>query len=385
MTIWDELAEHAALPFDQARMLPVAAYTDPDVLDAELDRLFGRDWLCAGRATDLAAAGDHVTVDIPVRGGADAARSVIVLRDDRGEIRAFDNVCVHRGARLLDGCGRVARITCPYHAWVYRLDGSLVGGPYLHDTTEADGRPFDPAAHALGAVRVEEWEGFVFVNLDPDAAPLAPRLAGLGEVVRRFDMASYETVRDEVDVWSTNWKLLVENFMDAYHVFQVHRNSFAADGDSTLDTTMYPGTLDWAHHRVVHATGPDLAAADRIGLDGDWRKTIVLAAVFPGFVIQLQPDWLWFLRITPMGTDRVRIHWQIAVAPETLAAADDPDEYVRELNELVDLVNSEDLPVVTGVRRSLDRPQFERAPFSYLERNVYDVDRYVATRVVGER
>jgi phenylpropionate dioxygenase-like ring-hydroxylating dioxygenase large terminal subunit len=162
-------------------------------------------------------------------------------------------------------------------------------------------------------------------------------------------MGSYVTVRDEVDVWPTNWKLLVENFMDAYHVFKVHKESFGADGDSTGATEMYPGTLDWAHHRVVEADGPDLTADADDRLDGEWRRTIVLAAVFPGFVIQLQPDWLWFLRITPVGTDRVRIAWQVAVAPATLEAADDPDDLVAGINALVDQVNNEDYPVVAGI------------------------------------
>ena len=107
----------------------------------------------------------------------------------------------------------------------------------------------------------------------------------------------------------------------------------------------------------------------------------MLAAVFPGFVIQLQPDWLWFLRLTPVDTDRVRIAWQVAVAPATLDAAVDPDELIAGINALVDQVNSEDYPVVAGIRCSVDRPQFDRAPLSYLERNVYDFDRYLATRL----
>ncbi|MGB1084391.1 MAG: SRPBCC family protein, partial [Ilumatobacteraceae bacterium] len=116
-------------------------------------------------------------------------------------------------------------------------------------------------------------------------------------------------------------------------------------------------------------------------LDGEWRRTIVLAAIFPGFVIQLQPDWLWFLMITPMGTDQVRIAWQVAVAPTTLAAADDPDARIADINALIDQVNREDHPVVAGIRRSVDRPQFDRAPLSYLERNVFDFDRYLTTRL----
>ncbi|MEL0041473.1 MAG: SRPBCC family protein, partial [Ilumatobacter sp.] len=95
------------------------------------------------------------------------------------------------------------------------------------------------------------------------------------------------------------------------------------------------------------------------------------------------PDRLWFLRITPVDTERVRISWQDAVAPATLEAADDPEALVAGINALVDKVNSEDHPVVAGIRRSVDRPQFDRAPLSYLERNVYDFDRYLTTRLSG--
>ncbi len=311
MSVFDELRAHASLPFKQARMLPIEAYSSAEVLDAELATVFARDWQCVARTADLGDVGDYVCADLPVPGGG--MRSIVVIRGE-DSIRAFDNVCIHRGAQLLTGCGNESRITCPYHAWVYRHDGSLVGGPYMAESTEADGEPFSPDRHRLPEVRLEVWNGFVFVNLDPVAEPLGPRLAGLDEIVGRFDMGSYVTMRDEIDVWPTNWKLLVENFMDAYHVFKVHKESFGADGDSTGATEMYPGTLGWAHHRVVEADGPYLTADLDDRLDGEWRRTIVLAAVFPGFVIQLQPDWLWFLRITPVGTDRVRIAWQVAVA-----------------------------------------------------------------------
>ncbi|NCW47928.1 MAG: aromatic ring-hydroxylating dioxygenase subunit alpha, partial [Actinobacteria bacterium] len=284
MSVFDELRAHASLPFERARMLPLEAYSSEQVLDAELASVFARDWQCVARTADLNEVGDYACADLPVAGGG--MRSIVVIRG-KDSLRAFDNVCIHRGAQLLTGCGNEARITCPYHAWAYRHDGSLIGGPYMTESTEADGAPFSPDRHHLPEVQLEVWNGFVFVNLDPDAEPLGPRLAGLDEVVGRFSMEGYVTVRDEVDVWPTNWKLLVENFMDAYHVFKVHKESFGANGDHTADTEMHPGTLDWAHHRVVEADGPDLTADGDDRLEGKWRRTIVLAAVFPGFVIQL--------------------------------------------------------------------------------------------------
>ena len=108
---------------------------------------------------------------------------------------------------------------------------------------------------------------------------------------------------------------------------------------------------------------------------------VVLAAVFPTHVMQLQPDWLWYLQISPLGTDRVRIRWDVSVAPTVLAAQDDRDAYVRDLLDLLNAVNAEDQPIIEGVRRSADGDQFPRGPLSYLERNVFDFDRYVARRL----
>ncbi|MEM7093902.1 MAG: aromatic ring-hydroxylating dioxygenase subunit alpha [Actinomycetota bacterium] len=371
MGVFEDLTAHAALSFERARMLPVEAYREPDVLRAEIAELFGRDWLCVGRMQDLVHDGDHLVAEIPAPGGS---RSVLVVRD-RGEVRAFDNVCVHRGARLVDCSGTTAaRFTCPYHAWSYRLDGSLIGAPHIEGDRLGE--------VALGSIAVSTWQGFVFVNQDPGAAPRAPRLAGLAEIIERYEPAGYEVVHRERLVWNTNWKLLVENFIDAYHVFHVHRASFGADGDSTADTEVHPGTHAWTHHRVVERSGPDLAAPAS-PLRGDWRKTIVLAAVFPGLVLQLQPDWMWSLRLQPRGTESVMIDAEVSISVSSRAAVDDVDAWTRDLVAFLDRVNGEDRPVVEGVASSMAGPQFTRGPWSSLERNVFDFDRYVATRLAG--
>jgi choline monooxygenase len=299
----------------------------------------------------------------------------LLVHGDDDVIRAFDNVCLHRGAPLVASCGNEARLTCPYHAWVYRLDGQLVGAPYM----QRGDQPFDPQPHRLGELSAEVWEGLVFVNAHTDPTPLAASLGGLTEVVEPFRMADYVPVHQQVDVWATNWKLLVENFMDTYHVFKVHRATFGVDSDSPTNTTMHPGTDTWAYHVALDRA--EMAHPANTTLVGDWRRAVVLAAVFPTHVMQLQPDYLWYLQISPMGTDRVRIRWDVSVAPDVLAAQADRTGYVRALVELLNRVNAEDQPVVESIRRAADGPQFERGPFSVYERNVYDFDRHVARRL----
>ena len=117
---------------------------------------------------------------------------------------------------------------------------------------------------------------------------------------------------------------------------------------------MFPGTDSWAHHAVIHDSGPDIAHPSNTALEGSWRRAVVLGAVFPTHVMQLQPDFLWYLQISPLGTGHVRIRWDVSVAPEMLAAQSDPDEYVAKVLALLNLVNAEDQPVVEGIRRTAE-------------------------------
>ena len=384
----DRLREHMGRPFTEATALPAEAYTSPEVRDAEREMIFASEWICVARVAELVNVGDHVVAEVP-SGTVDAVeaehhRSLLVVRASDVEVVVFENVCVHRGATLVEGAGTTSRFTCPYHAWTYRLDGQLVAAPYMQGSVEEDGSPFDVGCHELVRVRSELWQGFVFVTSDDDARPLGPRLTELDAVLGRYRLADYVPVHREVDVWDTNWKCLVENFMDAYHVFKVHRATFGAGGDSTLATTMCPGTAASAHHVVVDEPGGEHGEShpsdDR--LEGTWRQTTVLAAAFPTLVMQVQPDWLWYLQISPLGTARVRIAWHLAIAPVTLRHQPDPAAYVAGVVDLLHRVNAEDRPVVEGVRRGQRRSGLTSAPLSYLERNVYDFDQYVVGRLV---
>ena len=384
-----QLRAHAILPADRAVLLPPATYTEPAILQLEREHIFAGEWICVGRTADVPDKGDYVTREVPSPHD-DSLLSVILVRGDDAVVRVFSNVCVHRCATLLDGDGSTARITCPYHAWVYRLDGQCVAAPYMQHTSEADGSPFDPANHRLRELPTEVWEGFVFTSQSAAPAPLAPRIAGLTDEVARYRMSGYETVAGGTEVWHTNWKCLAENFLDAYHVFKVHRSTFAKESDSTGGTTVHPGGPGYTYHVAVDdpASAYGVAHLDNVVLEGTWRHSTVLAAVYPTLVVQLQPDWLWYLVLSPLGVGRVHIRWSLAVAPEVVAsemwsAGRDGDAYLTRILDLLAAVNAEDRPVIEGVWNALHHHDAARGPFSHLERNVFDIGRYIAARVTG--
>ncbi len=382
----EQLNAHAGLPLEQATVLPPAAYTDPAVLRLERERIFANEWLCVGRTADVPRNGHYATREVPSPHD-DSLLSVIVVRGDDGVVRAFTNTCAHRCATLLDGQGSTARITCPYHAWVYRLDGQCIAAPYMQQTTEADGTPFNPDSHRLMELATEVWEGFVYVNQSPRPTPLAPRVAGLTDVVSRYRMEGYVPVAGGTDEWDTNWKCLAENFLDAYHVFKVHKNTFAKDSDSTGSTTVYPGGEGYTYHVAVDdpASTYGVAHAANEVLDGPWRHSTMLTVTYPTHVIQLQPDWLWYLVLSPVGVGQVHIRWSLAIAPEVWNDPElDREPYLARILELLVAVNGEDRPIIEGVWRGLHHQDAARGPFSYLERNVYDVDHYIAGRLTGD-
>src|SRR5918992_4892409 len=183
-----------------AKTLPGRYYTSPDIFAAESDRVFAREWVCVGREESVAEPGAYVLADV-------AGESLIVVRDRAGTVRAFYNVCRHRGTRLCEaGSGQFSQtIQCPYHAWTYRLDGRLTGAPHMD---EVEG--FDKGDYPLHAAALGRWEGFIFVNLARDPEPFDRAFAPLAGRFARFTPASLRTVRPiEYDV-EANWELVLQ-------------------------------------------------------------------------------------------------------------------------------------------------------------------------------
>ena len=365
------LADNARGGFDNAQSLPPAIYHDPEILSLEIDRLFRAEWLCMGRLAEIQDPGDYIARDL-------AGAPVFVVRQRDGGVRAFANVCLHRAAQLLDGDGHVSRISCPYHSWTYDIDGQLIGAPFMQETPG-----FDVKDLRLVELGCETWEGFVYVNADADAAPPGPGLAGLTEVVGVYRMADYEPVFITEETWPTNWKCLVENYMDAYHIHRVHRESFAKYGSSEELTTLLDGEDAWTCHYVQEEAGPKAVAPhpDNTWISEENRHRTWLVNVFPAHTMQLQPDMLWYLSLIPAGVDGVRVRWGVSIPREILAGAGDRQAVIDETMALVHQVNGEDKPIVENVCNATRSPHAGQGRLSYLERNVWQFGRYLARKL----
>jgi Rieske 2Fe-2S family protein len=209
-------ASSAALPttdhVDRPVALPRRLYTDPELLEHEQELIFERTWQLAGHVCALPRAGSYLTASA-------GSQPVLVVRDEEGRLRAYRNVCRHRGSRLLSGTGQCkAAIRCRYHGWTYRFDGTLIGVP----EARTFGERLDKAALGLMPARVEELCGLVFVNLDRDATPLVELVGDLPARLKPYRMDSLESFAPAGDTQPANWKAIADNYIEGYHIPIAH-------------------------------------------------------------------------------------------------------------------------------------------------------------------
>lgn len=267
-------------PVDPDRALPTSAY-QPDSHHVDLDAIWHDDWIFVATADQVASPGDWVAVTV-------GAQPVIVLRRQDGELAALSNLCAHRGTLLLDGSGSDKRFQCPYHAWTYSDSGRLLAVPH----TQRD--DVDRDAHCLPSYRAEQWQGLVFVSLNPDVSPLSDRLAHLEPVVcgTGIDDLHHWTADRGDEEWAANWKLVISNAMESHHLFKVH--------PETLEP--YSPTAG-AYYLTGSANGTATGGESTRGGDDDY----LLLSLPPNLVCVITGGTLLWQVVYPIASDRTLV------------------------------------------------------------------------------
>ena len=344
----------ASRPFGSSRTLPAVAYTSHEVLAWERRRLFGGGWVCVGREAELRGGASHRAV---------AAGDIGVLLTFDGEaVRAFANVCRHRGHELLpDGdTARRAAIVCPYHGWAYRLDGALAAAGGMAAVTG-----FEPAEHGLVALPVTVWQGWAFVNGDAAALEFGAylgALAGLIEPYRPDRLRLGDRHRYEV---AANWKVIVENYHECYHCPRIHpelcRVSPPASGDNwSLPGVWVGGSMDLREHaETMSLDGRSLGRF----IDGAPRGTVRYVGLFPNLLISAHPDYVMTHLLEPLAPDRTRVEcsWYV---PEGVTDSSYAVDFW-------DVTNREDWAACESVQRGLSSPHHRPGPLAPNEDAVY--------------
>jgi glycine betaine catabolism A len=361
-------------PLEEARTLPGVAYASADVFAWELRHLWDSSWVCVGRAADLPAAGDQRAVPV-------GSASVLLVRDGDGTVRGFHNVCRHRGHELLEpGTRRRGRaIRCPYHDWVYGLDGSCRATPRFG---KADDGGVDRAAFPLVEARVEQWHGWVFVNLSGDAPALAAHLGNADVVVSAYGPERLVLgARHDYEV-AANWKIVVENYLECYHCAPIHPELCAVTPPES--GTGYPAapTGAWVGGPLALRDGVQTMSLDGRslgvpipGLPAARRREVGYAALLPSLLISPHPDYLMTHLLTPLAAGRTRVECSWYFPPE---AWDRPGFDPSYAADFWDVVNRQDWAACESVQRNASSPGWRQGPFSPWETDVHAVMAAVA-------
>lgn len=373
----DGLAQ-AFAPIGEACGLPNAAYWSDEWLKLEWEHCFRRSWVFAGAAAELPEPGAMKPVEI---GGA----PLIVLRDGDGIIRAFHNVCRHRGAKLVTEPCRKSTLTCPYHAWTYGLNGKLrarphFSGPNVTDTfRDGGGEKLD-----LVPVRCETWNGCVFVNVSDDAEPLEDWLRPMLERTPGYDFSAIRWAgKLEFEV-AANWKLVYENYMEGYHVFAIHPRllKFAPMNirwSGEWDRHVFYN--DYVFPEADEGRGADLPHYP--GLAGADAKRGLWFLCFPHFAAEVYPDQFTVLVSYPLAPDRTREELHVFLIGDA-ATSDEHAEARAATLRMWDDLNREDLGMLELLQQGRLSPAYDGGRLSpHWEGPTHDFGRRVVERLLG--
>lgn len=354
--------------------LPGEYYTSPDVFAREARSIFSERWLCAGRADALPKPGDYALFDA-------AGESLVLVRGREGRLRAFFNVCRHRGTRLCESpSGHFAGgIQCPYHAWTYGLDGALLGAPHMADVPW-----FDKAAYPLVPASAAEWEGFVFVHLAEHPQPLEDALRPLLGRFAPWRLSALVSAHRIVYDVRANWKLIFQNFSECYHCPPVHpalaKLSHYRSGANNLREGGILGG-----YMLIDSKGGSLTMSGRLcgtpladlPPGDEERQRVYYYSVFPSLFLTVQPDFVMVTRLSPREVGRTEVVCDWLFAPE---AAHAPGFAPMDGVEIWDVTNGQDWRMCELAQQGVSSRAYRPGPYSADESLLAAFDReYLAS------
>ena len=347
----------------EASHAPGAIYSSEEVLALEKRNIFMKEWLCIAREEEIEKPGDYFATRI-------VGEPVLLARNEKGELKAFANVCLHRGVEVACGAGNVKHFSCPYHAWTYDLDGKLVGASFMRES-----KGFDLSAAKLKELHVGAWAGWVFVNLSENPGSLAEAVSEFSTDVGLLKMEDLRLGTKITLDLPTNWKFVVENLMDVYHVRTLHYNSF---GKHRGPPENYPFHLrknggTFTRYEAAPMTPEGVSLFGKMPALKNEPENFAMSAHFgPNVQViaridNVHPLIMWPLNATTSRTFVYNLYpkeW--FDQPEFAEKADVYDKYMR-------FVLAEDVTMMNSLQNGITSDNYVPGRFSTLEKGIHHV------------
>jgi choline monooxygenase len=388
----EETYRYTRAPVEAALTLIPEAYTSPEFYALEQERVFSNSWVVVGCTSQVKNLKDVLVANV---GG----QSVIVTRNKAGELRAFYNVCRHRGAMMLDdGCATLpaARIRCPYHSWAYDLDGHCIGTPLFEGSDIPEDQQgifdmggvekFDRADYSLFPVRVDSWGFLIFINLNPNATPLTEQLGDLPQRFANYRLEEWVIAREKKFTFKANYKLVGENFMEYYHLPWVHpeliKVSRMEDHYRWQGPGMYTGMTTWPIAQNSEEGGW-LGLPPLSGLTDTNPESARFIWLFPNVAINVMPNHSFVMMTQPNGPAHTIEQTWLLCHPESLAA-EGAEAQLEQLVKFWTLVNEQDIEIVEKVQAGLSLKPYRGGRMCYhFEEPLHRFQNMIIDKMVG--
>jgi Rieske 2Fe-2S family protein len=381
--------------------LPARYYTDPAYFRREAEHFFFTKWICAGRADQIPNRGDYFLRDV-------LGESIIVVRNDRGDLSAMFNVCRHRGTRICEtACGTFpGSIQCPYHAWTYDLHGRLIGAPHMDAIQGFDKRDFP-----LKAVGCEVWDGHIFINLStemgrPKGRSLRETRGGAGvgadlqvgpttlrdqvgplmERFRPWRMEELRLVHRTVYDVRANWKLIVQNYNECLHCPVLHpllnqMHHYLGASNAPSEATYCGGTMGFKEGIETLSLDGKRRRNYLPGLGPEEKALVSYYSIYPNMLLTLHPDYMVTVTLWPKAPDRTELICEWHFHADEIARS---DFEFRDAIDFWDLTNREDWHISELSQAGISSRAYQPGPYSGREQLLWDFDQ-VVLREMGEQ
>ena len=352
-----------------SRTLPGKYYTSDEVYREELEKIFYDAWICAGRANQVPEPGDYILREI-------GEESIIIVRDRKGKINAYYNVCRHRGTRLvIEEKGRFsACIQCPYHAWTYDLAGNLIGAPLMD---ELEG--FSKSDYSLHRAAISQWEGFLFVNLAHQPVLLESVFAPVAGKFAAWDLPHLQALRRKEYEVKANWKLIVQNYSECYHCPLIHPDLARRSPYRSGKNDLYEGPFLGGYMEIKEDFGSLTMSGRACGLpigevSGEDLERVYYYSIFPNMLLSLHPDYVMAHTLWPQSPDRTHIICEWLFSKDQMEQGGfNPDDAA----EFWDMTNRQDWQVCELSQLGVRSRMYSPSPYSGVESLLAAFDRQV--------
>jgi phenylpropionate dioxygenase-like ring-hydroxylating dioxygenase large terminal subunit len=363
-------------PFGTSQTLPSEAYLSSEVLDWEMGNLWRDNWVCVGRLHELVSPGQLRAIDV-------AGEGALISVESDGTVRAFSNVCRHRGHELapIGDAFDARQIRCPYHSWAYRMDGTLRNAPKFTQTVD-----FDTDEYPLMQLGVAVQGGWLWIDMSSTATTIEEHFGNLALITQPYETDRLRTAATHSYVVEANWKIIVENYNECYHCSTIHPELCEVtppeSGYDHQPTGMWcGGTMDLKEHAVTMSLDGSSRGANFRGVDERLARQVWYLTVMPNLLLSLHPDYVMTHRLTPLGVDRTQIECSWLFPPEAFELDGFDPAYAVDF---WDITNREDWSACESVMRGVKNRGYRPGPLSNWEGTVYQFIGIMAHAYLGD-